>query len=480
MIVGLAIAVPLVAALVVALGPRGLAPRLLLLTALADLGLSILAVVTSDAIAHPVVLLSGSLVLDPTSLLFLPIDNAVFLGISVYLVNRARIAPSGPARLPRVAALSLTFMAAMNLAILSNHLIFMWAVIELTTLVAAPLVAEGSGRAALQAAWRYLLFSSVCLAVAFLGFLCLERSAELHGVVLDFSLDALPAALAGRADVWHRLGLALLLLGLGGKLGLAPMYGWLPEAYSAAPPSTTAMLAAIQFNATVVAVFRVLEATRGADEGLVSVELIALGVASLVVSAVNIAATGNYKRLIAYACISSSGVIAIGLGIGHAAAYGVVLYVVSNAFVKALLFLTAGRLRSAFETERVAELSGLVKSMPFTGFLCMVGIFALLGFPPFGSFMAEMLILSGIIQTGNYVVFVVFCGLLTVVFVATGRTVFPMLWGETRREPRLREESALHFLPKITFVVVLVILGVYVPAPLTDLFQRVAVSIGGR
>lgn len=63
-------------------------------------------------------------------------------------------------------------------------------------------------------------------------------------------------------------------------------------------------------------------------------------------AAVQVMAARNYKRLIAYACVSSSGVIAIGLSVGKTAAYGVVLYVVSNAFVKALLFLTAGRLRA--------------------------------------------------------------------------------------------------------------------------------------
>ena len=56
-----------------------------------------------------------------------------------------------------------------------------------------------------------------------------------------------------------------------------------------------------------------------------------MGCLSLIVAAVQVMAARNYKRLIAYACVSSSGVIAIGLSVGKAAAYGVLLYVVSNA-----------------------------------------------------------------------------------------------------------------------------------------------------
>ena len=56
--------------------------------------------------------------------------------------------------------------------------------------------------------------------------------------------------------------------------------------------------------------------------------------------------------------------IALGLSVGGAAAYGVVLYIVSNAFVKSLLFLTAGRLRAVYRTNEVGPLSGVIRSMP--------------------------------------------------------------------------------------------------------------------
>jgi hydrogenase-4 component F len=418
-------------------------------------------------------------VLDATSMLFLLVINSVFLGISVYMssrVSQSRLLADG--LLPR-AALTLAFMVVMNLGVMANNLLLLWAFIELTTLCAAPLVAQGDTLAPRRVAWHYLLYSSISLALTFLGIMCLTRSAQLQGLSISFALDEMARGIASPGDSWQRLGLALMLFGLGSKLGLAPLYGWLPETYEAAPTSTSALLAAVQFNISVVAVFRVLQVFRGHDTGFVSSELLIMGCLSLTVAAVQVMAARNYKRLIAYACVSSSGVIAIGLSVGQVAAYGVLLYIVSNAYVKALLFLTAGRLRAVYGTNEVSALSGVIRVLPFSGLLFAVGIFALLGFPPFGSFMAEMLILSGIVQAGKLIAFTLMCTMLTIIFVATGRSIFPMIWGPSGHPGPQVTESWVTALPKLGFVVVLVLLGVYTPAPVSALLVQVAQSIGG-
>ena len=370
-------------------------------------------------------------------------------------------------------------MLAMNLGVLANHLLLQWALIELTTVCAAPLVAQGDALQPRRVAWQYLLFSSVSLALTFLGILCLTRSAQLQGQQLHFAFDEMAHSLPAAGDGWQRLGLALMLFGLGSKLGLAPLYSWLPATYEAAPTSTSALLAAVQFNISIVAVLRVLQIFSGQDTGFVLHELLIMGCLSLTVAAVQVMAARNYKRLIAYACVSSSGVIAIGLSVGKAAAYGVLLYVVSAAFVKALLFLTAGRLRAVYRTNESGALAGVIRVLPFSGTLFAVGTFALLGFPPFGSFMAEMLILSGIVQAGNLIAFTLMCTMLTIIFVATGRLVFPMLWGTPEQHRPPVRETWVSALPKLGFVLALVLLGIYTPAPINALLMQVARSIGG-
>jgi hydrogenase-4 component F len=170
----------------------------------------------------------------------------------------------------------------------------------------------------------------------------------------------------------------------------------------------------------------------------------------------------------------------VGLGIGQGAAYGVVLYAVSNAFIKAILFLTAGKIEAHYGTEDVREVSGLVKDMPYSGLFFMVGTFALLGFPPFGSFLGELIILSGLMGAGQHLVFAAFCAILTATFVATGRSVFPMIWGVPKRKVNWASQTLATVLPKLVFLVALLAMGVHLPAPVNALFRQVAATLGAR
>lgn len=422
----------------------------------------------------------GYFAVDATARLFLVVVALVFLGIATYLWTRVRDTPQLREGIERFAGWAMAFMAGANLSILSHDAVAAWGFLELTTFAAVPLIQYHANPARVRASWRYLLFSSVGLGLAFLGFACLARAGAETGHGVSFFLDDLAAGAGASSTPWRRIGLALILLGYGTKLGLAPMHTWLPETYHASPPAVTALLGAVQFNVGLAAVFRIVEAFRPVDQALIGPELLVLGLATMAVSLFGIIATHNYVKLIAFASINHAGVIAIGLGIGRQAAYGVVLYAVANAFIKAILFLTAGKIEANYRSEDARVVSGLLKDMPYSGLFFMVGVFALLGFPPFGSFLGELIILSGLIGAGHYAVFAAFCGILTVTFVATGRTVFPMIWGAPRKAVEWAPQTLGSVLPKMVFLAALLAMGLYLPAPVNALFRLVAAGLGGE
>ncbi len=481
--------IALIAALLPALAApavllRGVRPRatsVLLAVAAVDVVLSLVMATSGvDAAVSPE--LQQYLRVDASTVLFLLLINLVFFGVATYVYNRALSSELAAVNVDRFVRLALGFMAAANLCILSNHLVLTWVFLEATTFLAAPLIAHGRGQGAMRAAWRYYLFSTVGLAFSFLGFVCFGRSAAgFEGASqVSFFLDQLSLAHPESPDVWNQLGAVLVVLGYGTKLGLAPMYGWLPATYDEAPPSTTALLAGVQFNCALLALMRVLQVYSLAEHPRARGLLMVMGVLSMGVSAVQIIATDNYKKLIAYASINHAGVLAIGLAIGGQAVYGVVVYAVSNTFVKAVLFITAGTIKARHQTKRMSELKGLIKDMPYSGFLLMGGTFALLGFAPFGSFMGELVILSGMVLGGHFVIFVLACLVLTVVFVATGRSLFPMIWGEPTKVFAAERETFVGFGPHLFFVAFVLLIGVYVPAPSNHLFLQVANTRGGH
>jgi hydrogenase-4 component F len=91
-----------------------------------------------------------------------------------------------------------------------------------------------------------------------------------------------------------------------------------------------------------------------------------------------------------------------------------------------------------------------------------------------------MLILSGIVQAGKLIAFTLMCTMLTIIFVATGRSIFPMIWGPSDHRGPQVTETWVTAVPKLGFVTALVLLGVYTPAPISALLQQVAQSIGGQ
>jgi hydrogenase-4 component F len=426
---------------------------------------------------HDAPLLDHLVRVDATSRLFLPVINSIFLGVSVYVWNRVASTPVLRDGMTRFTGFALVFLAASNAVLIANHLMVVWIALEATALTAAALIVRTGIRSSYQASLRYLLFSSVGLGFVLLGILCLTRSIEATGQTPAFFLDELPALATGEADPWRQLGVALMILGLGTKLGLAPMYSWLPEAYDEAPPAVTALLAAVQFNCALVMLFRIVHVYRPGSEGLVTGILVAIGIISMAISTVSIIATRNIKRLIAYASINHAGVIAIGLGVGKAASYGLMLYVISNAFIKAILFLTAGKIKAHYKTKDTRQIAGLLKDLPYSGVFLMVGTFALLGFPPFGSFVGELLILSALVSSHQLLVFAAFCVLITMSFVATGRTIFPMIWGQPPEQHDWPRQTFLSASPKIAFLVALLVLGIYIPPVINDLIQQVAGSL---
>ncbi|MFO0815788.1 MAG: proton-conducting transporter membrane subunit [Gemmatales bacterium] len=459
---------------------RQLAKPALVITA----GLNLLSALLAGITRGPgvsITFLGNYLVLDATSALFLVLVAIVFFGITIHVSQRFTFGPAEPG-MDGFVIRSILFLGLSNLAVICNHLVGMWVLLEAATLIIAPLIFFNRGPVALRASWKYLKFSVIGLGFNMVGLMCLARAmGGIHGDhEITFFLDELQKRTSLGETVWWEIGLAFMVLGLGTKLGLAPMYAWLPDAYDEAPPAVTTLLAAVQFNCVLLFLFRQVGLLRSFDPTLVSMELITMGVLSIAISGLHIVRAENYKRLIAYASINHAGTIALGLGMGRNAAYGVVLYVVSNALVKAVLFLTCGNIKDHYRTKQMASLRGLIRVMPFSGLAFTLGTFALLGFAPFGSFLGEIIILSNMAEGGFLLLFLFLCVMLTINLVATGRALFPMIWGDTEEEEIHVKEPIWSIASSAFYILVLVSLGIYTPEPVTALLREVAMTLDGK
>jgi hydrogenase-4 component F len=427
--------------------------------------------------------LAGYLALDDLGRLFLAVVSLLFLACAVYTVKYRRVAPPRTSRV--YVPLNLLLLAMMTVQASAQHLGILWVASGLTTLGAAPLIYLHKGGHALEATWKYILICSVGIAIALLGIFCMaiaetRPGAEAQGLFLS---DVVTMARDGQLSLpWLRMGFLCLLVGFGTKMGLAPMHTWKPDTYAEAPTPVGALMATAICNCAFLCVLRGWQICAEAGEQAFAARLmLALGVVSIATGAVFVVGQADMKRLLAYSGIEHMGICAIGVGIGGIAAYGAMLHMVAHSLCKGLLFFAAGNVELNYKTRTVAHVTGLLRSMPVSGALVLLGFFATLGFPPFAMFSSELTIVRGAIDGGAEVVAAVLLAGLGAVFMAVIAIVCGMAYGADPRgaEAAPLRESRLLTWPAIALLGLALWVGIAMPAPLDRALVDAAVALRG-
>src|ERR1051325_9139901 len=159
------------------------------------------------------------------------------------------------------------FVGTMLLAVTTDNLGLMWVAIEGTTLATVFLVNLHNNKTGLEAAYKYLIISSVGIALAFLGTVLMYYAAAGQAAEIGLSWTALIGIAARLNPTVVKLAFAFVLIGYGTKAGLAPMHTWLPDAHSEAPAPISALMSGVLPNVGFYAVLRfkaVMDAAVGA------------------------------------------------------------------------------------------------------------------------------------------------------------------------------------------------------------------------
>lgn len=337
------------------------------------------------------------------------------------------------------------FWWAMLLLAVSANLGLSWLAIELTTVTSGALVAISGRHAAVEAAWKYLILCSVGLLIALLGVLILYSSGA-HGVapsigVLNYVRLAhhMRTLLPGAA----RLAVVFLAVGLGTKIGFAPMHTWLPDAHSEAPAPVSGLLSGILLPLVLV----VLWEAGGASAPLLGVAfsrdlLIGFGLLTILVATPFLLVQLDLKRLLAYSTMEQIGLLAIGLGTGsRLALIGALAQLTVHALVKAGLFFVGGDVLDALGSKKLPRIAGLIISHPRLGWLWLLGLMTIAGLPPLPLFLAEFAIVFALFAK-SIVLGLVLSGLLGVAFIGFAHYLVESVFGSVRHRKAVVEPHA--------------------------------------
>lgn len=261
--------------------------------------------------------------------------------------------------------------------------------------------------AAEQAGFVYLLITHVGTAFLIVMFLLLAAGA---GGSIDFSAFAA----AKYAPVFCDAIFVLALVGFGTKAGVMPLHIWLPLAHPRAPSNVSALMSGVMLKIAIYGLVRVLFGFLGVAAGGAALwwglVLLVLGAISSVMGVLYSLLEHDLKRLLAMHSIENIGIIFLGLGaavlfswanlpgLAALALFAALYHTLNHAIFKSLLFLGAGAIGYATHTYDVDELGGLIKKMPVTAVLFLIGAVSIAAIPPLNGFASEWMTFHALIS----------------------------------------------------------------------------------
>ena len=368
------------------------------------------------------------------------------------------------------------FIFTMMLTASVQNMGVMWIAIEATTLASAFLVGFYNNKKSIEAAWKYIIICSVGIALAMLGIILLYYSSvnslgnSMQGMNWKYLYDN-AGSLQGNI---LKLSFIFVLLGFGTKAGLAPMHTWLPDAHSQAPSPISALLSGVLLNTAMYGIIRVMIiVNKNLQSKLFTGRLLLIfGLLSIGTAAVFVLVQQDFKRTLAYSSIEHIGLIALGFGISTSVGiFGALYHLFNHSLTKSMLFLSSGNVYLRYETKKISKVKGILKTMPVTGTVFFLGLFAIVGMPPFSIFSSELSIIVAAFKSSNYLAAALVLIFLTLVFMGIAIRMLKMFYGEPVKNHGKGEIDKLTPAVLVVLLIMIAVTGLYLPGPLSRLLN---------
>jgi hydrogenase-4 component F len=175
------------------------------------------------------------------------------------------------------------------------------------------------------------------------------------------------------------------------------------------------------------------------------------------------------------------GVILTAAGMAtHGSDFGAVSQMLNHAITKSLCFYVAGIILLVLGTREIQSVRGLFRISPFAGSMLVLCSLAIAGAPPFPIFLSEFSILSAGMHAGQYTAVAFLAALIVIAFVAIMLHVNNMIFGKPTVPRSKKPLPASCRFAALVAAAPVVLLGVYIPAPVHNLLQLAAQQLGGR
>lgn len=339
------------------------------------------------------------------------------------------------------------FILSMLVSVFADNVGILWMGLEGTTLATTLLVALYRKNASIEAAWKYVLLCSIGIGLGLFGLLLFTYAAVQAGLSPEeaLSLRILREHATTMDPQAIRLAFALVLIGLGTKVGFVPMHTWLPDAHGKTPSPISALLSGVLLNVAFAALLRFKTITDVVNGSAVWSDrlFLAFGTISVVTAAFFLLQQRNYKRMLAYSSVEHMGLLAVMVGLGPLGAAAAVLHMIGHTLVKSLLFFASGEILLSYGTTKIEGVRGLLSRLPVTAGLFVTGLLLLLATPPSLLFMSEFQAVAAGMRVHPGLTVLVLAA-LTVISFSMLRHALMMLFGNAEESAKKERWNLAH------------------------------------
>ena len=399
-----------------------------------------------------------SLKVDTLCLSLLTVVTCISAMIAIYSRDYMRDDPG----YARYYAVFCGFVFSMTMLVLSNNLLMLYAFWEGVGTCSYLLIGFWFRKpSAARAATKAFLVNRIADCAFLLGILLLAfavgnvegaEASFFARLNFDHIFNAVPHIAVHNLELLTTIGF-LLMIGAIGKSAQFPFHVWLPDAMEGPTPVSALIHAATMVTAGVYLMARLSPLMEWTPAVLSTVAWLG-GITAFIGAWMALFQT-DLKRVLAYSTVSQLGYLFMALGAGAikelmvVAVVAAMFHLVTHAFFKALLFLSAGNVMHAMgDVIDMRRFGGLRKVLPKTNILFLIGAAALAGLPPFAGFFSKDGILSVLAQAsadgeyGNQFKVLLVLGFATALMTAiyTSRAYFSTFLGTEK----LPEEAGHH------------------------------------
>ncbi|MBM4330860.1 MAG: monovalent cation/H+ antiporter subunit D family protein [Deltaproteobacteria bacterium] len=323
-------------------------------------------------------------------------------GFLVTLFSKESVEKELPDKKTRFYTIYLLLFTGLMGIVVTGDLFNLFVFLEIASLAAYALIAIGKDDAPL-ASFNYIIMGTIGAIFYLLGVGYLYIiTGSLN--IADLS-KLLPPLYESKVVL---IAMAFFAIGLAIKIGLFPLHGWLPDAYTYAPSPVSSFIAPLMTKVGCYVMIRIIFTVFKpyfSIESIPVTEILSwIAAAGMIMGSIFAIAQSDFKKMLSFSIVAQTGYIVLGIGLANRTALtGSLLHILNEALTIGVLFSVAGAIVYKLGTSNIYQFGNLHKKMPFTMAAFLVGAFSMVGTPPTCGFFSKLYLILGAIEAKQWV-----------------------------------------------------------------------------